>query len=78
MPLVNLIRFVQLSYMHNMYDISCGKGRRGCCIIIPDTDSNDVRYVVLVSGPSVGGSPSGQTILVINPEIAGKSCKTDR
>lgn len=60
------------------YDVSCGKGRRGCCIIIPDTDSGDVRYVVLVSGPSVGGSPSGQTILVINPEITGKPCKTDR
>ncbi len=63
--------------MHK-YDLSCGKGRRGCCIIIPDTDSGDVRYVVLVSGPSVGGSPSGQTILVINPEITGKPCKTDR
>jgi hypothetical protein len=63
--------------MHK-YDVSCGKGRRGCCIIIPDSDSGHVGHVIILSGPSVGGSPSGQTILVINPEIAGKPCKTDR
>ena len=63
--------------MHK-YDVSCGKGRRGCCIIIPDTDSGSVGHVVFVYGSPDGGPSGGQTILVINPEIADKSCKTNR
>lgn len=63
--------------MHK-YDVSCGKGRRGCCIIIPDTDSGSVGHVVFVYGPPSGGSSTGQTILVINPKTTDRDCKTDR
>ena len=62
----------------NKYDVSCGKGRRGCCIIIPNSDSGPVSHVVFVSGPSVGGSSGGQMVFIINPETSGRDCKTGR
>ncbi len=70
-------KFVQLIYM-NKYDVSCGKGRRGCCIIIPDSDSGIVGNVVFVYGPSTGGSPGGQMVLIVNPKATGGDSKTDR
>ena len=78
MSTVLVKKFVKLIYMNNKYDVSCGKGRRGCCIIIPDSDSGHVGHVVFVSGPSTGGSPGGQVVLIINPETSDRDCKTGR
>lgn len=40
------------------YQLSCGKGRRGCCIIVPSDDCDDKRNVVLFLELS-DGRPSG-------------------
>ena len=61
-----------------MYDVSCGKGRRGCCIIIPDTGVGNVGNVVFVYGPLPGGSSGWQAVLVPNPETTDRDSKTDR
>ena len=61
-----------------MYDVSCGKGRRGCCIIIPDTDSGSVGNVVLVYGPLPGGSSGWQAVFIVNPEASDRDSKTNR
>ena len=40
------------------YSASCGKGRRGCCIIMPSNDCDDERNVVILLQFS-DGRPSG-------------------
>ena len=61
-----------------MYDVSCGKGRRGCCIIIPDTGVGPVGNVVFVYGPLPGGSSGWQAIFIPHPEVADRDSETDR
>lgn len=58
------------------YDVSCGKGRRGCCVIMPDNDKLPNGLFVLVPEPSSGGSSGWKVVFIVAPDPAGKSGKT--
>ena len=61
-----------------MYDVSCGKGRRGCCIIVPPTDSTPGGLMVVVSGPSSGGSSDWQMVFIPNSAVTGEHSQAIR
>lgn len=60
------------------YDVSCGKGRRGCCIIQPDNDKLPDGVFVLVPEPSTGGSPGWKVVFIMAPKPTGESGETVR
>lgn len=58
--------------MTNQYDIdlSCGKGRRGCCIVQPDDDSDNILLFDIVFGLH-DGTPSVRSVVSIkNTDLA--------
>ena len=61
-----------------MYDVSCGKGRRGCCIVVPPTDSTPGGLMVFVSGSSSGGSPDWQMVFIPNSATASEHSQAVR
>jgi hypothetical protein len=48
----------------NAFESSCGKGRRGCCIIRPDDDSDHIILLDLVFGLP-DGQPSIRSMVSI-------------
>jgi hypothetical protein len=60
----------------NAFESSCGKGRRGCCIIRPDDDSNHVILLDIVFGLP-DGQPSIRSMVSIPiKEAAGELSET--
>ena len=49
------------------FESSCGKGRRGCCIIRPDDDSDHIILLDFVFGLP-DGQPSIWSVVSITPE----------
>ena len=58
------------------YDVSCGKGRRGCCLIKPNNDSIPDGLFVLVSEPSDRGPSGWKVVFIPAPNSTGESGKT--
>jgi hypothetical protein len=61
-----------------MYDVSCGKGRRGCCIVVPATDSTPGGLLVAIYRPSVGGSPDWEMVFIPNSAVTGEHSQAVR
>lgn len=61
-----------------MYDVSCGKGRRGCCIIMPDNDNLPGGLFVLVSESSPGRSSDWKIVFIVAPKPTGDDSETTR
>jgi hypothetical protein len=58
------------------FESSCGKGRRGCCIIRPDDDSDHIIVLDIVFGLS-DGLPSVRSMVSIPiKEAAGELSET--
>lgn len=58
------------------YESSCGKGRRGCCIIRPDDDSDHIILLDLVFGLP-DGQPSIRSMVSIPiKEVTGEFSET--
>jgi hypothetical protein len=60
------------------YESNCGGKRRGCCLIIPVSDSDTERMPFLVFGLSVGGSPVWAMVSKKYPKTPCKPRKTAR
>lgn len=58
------------------FESSCGKGRRGCCIIQPDDDSGRIILLDLVFGLPDGQSPIRSVVLVQTEEPTGELSET--
>jgi hypothetical protein len=60
------------------FESSCGKGRRGCCIIRPDGDSDHIILLDLVFGLP-DGQPSIRSVVSIPlEETAGELSEASR
>jgi hypothetical protein len=60
------------------FESSCGKGRRGCCIIKPSDDSDHIILLDLVYGLP-NGQPSIRSMVSIPiKEVAGELSETAR
>lgn len=49
------------------FESSCGKGRRGCCIIQPDDDSGNIFLLDIVYGLP-DGQPSVRSMVLVKTE----------
>ena len=58
------------------YDVSCGKGRRGCCLIKPDIDGLPDGLFVLVPESSPGRSSDWKIVFIMAPKPTGESGQT--
>lgn len=58
------------------FESSCGKGRRGCCIIKPDDDSDHIVLLDIVYGLPNGQPSIRSMVFVQTPKVAGESSET--
>jgi hypothetical protein len=65
-----------MTHENYVYESSCGKGRRGCCIIQPDDDSGNIILLDIVYGLPDGQPSIRSMVFVQTPKVAGEPSET--
>jgi hypothetical protein len=65
-----------MNNQHYDFESSCGKGRRGCCIIRPDDDSDHIILLDLVFGLPDGTPSIRSMVFIPTQEAAGELSET--
>jgi hypothetical protein len=65
-----------MTHENYVYESSCGKGRRGCCIIQPDDDSGNIILLDIVYGLPDGQPSIRSMVLVKAEDLAGELSET--